>query len=51
MKYVEWAAAPILGVTSVFSYIHAEFGTAVIVGVCAGLVLGLQLGVTIERRL
>lgn len=51
MKYLEWMASPILGVSSAFSYLHAEYGTAVICGICAGLVLGVQLGVTIERRL
>jgi hypothetical protein len=50
LRYVEWATAPILGVTTVFSYVHAEYGTAVVVGVCAGLVLGLQLGANWVRR-
>lgn len=51
MKYVEWATAPILGLSMIFSYLHEEYGTAVIVGICAGLVLGLQIGVNMRRDL
>jgi len=43
LRWVEWACAPILGLTVVFSWAHMEYGTAVIVGVCAGFVLGLQV--------
>ena len=49
MRYVELATAPILLVTCVFSYVHAEYGTAVICGVCAGLVAGLQVGRQLTR--
>jgi hypothetical protein len=49
LRYVEWACAPILGVTVVFSYAHGEYGTAVIVGICAGFVLGIQLGASFVR--
>ena len=49
MRYVEWACAPILLVTTIFSYLHQEYGTAVIVGVCAGLVAGLQVGRQLTR--
>ena len=50
MKYVEWACSPILGVTTVFSFLHEQYGTAVIAGVCAGLVLGAQLGATLRHK-
>ena len=50
LRYVEWATAPILGVTTVFSYAHEQYGLAIITGVCAGLVLGAQLGATWSRR-
>ena len=45
---IEWTA-PILLVTTIFSYLHQEYGTAVIVGVCAGLVAGAQIGATLRR--
>ena len=44
VRYVEFATAPILAVTMIFSYVKGEYGTAVICGVCAGLVAGLQVG-------
>jgi len=50
LRYVEWACAPILAVTVVFSWAHEEYGTAVIVAACAGFVLGVQLGATILRK-
>jgi len=50
LRYTEWACAPILGVTVLFSWLHEEYGTAVIVAACAGFVLGVQLGATILRR-
>jgi len=50
LRWVEYACAPILGVTVLFSWQHGEYGTAVIVGTCAGFVLGVQLGATILRR-
>jgi len=50
LRWVEWACAPILGVTVFFSWAHEEYGTAVIVAACAGFVLGVQLGATILRR-
>ncbi len=49
MRWVEWACAPILGITVVFSWAHMEYGTAVIVGICAGFVLGIQLGATFVK--
>ena len=47
---VEFLTAPILLVTVVFSFLHQEYGTAVIVGICTGLVAGIQLGATLVRR-
>jgi hypothetical protein len=49
LRWVEWACAPILGLTVVFSWAHMEYGTAVIVGICAGFVLGIQLGATFVK--
>ena len=49
MKYVELATAPILLMTTIFSYLHQEYGTAVVVGVCAGLVAGAQIGRQLTR--
>ena len=47
---IAWVTAPILGVTTIFAYTHGEYGTAVVVGVCAGFVLGVQLSANIVRR-
>jgi hypothetical protein len=40
---LNWAPPLILGITTIFSFEHGEYGTSVIVGVCAGLTAGLAL--------
>ena len=48
--WIEWFAAAMLGVTTVFSWMHDQHGTAVVAAACAGVVAGLQLGVWAARR-
>ena len=48
--WIEWFAAAMLLVTTVFSFLYDQYGTAVIAAVCAGLVAGMQLGVWAASR-
>ena len=48
--WIEWFAAAMLGVTTVFAFGNQQYGVAVIAAVCAGLVAGVQLGVWAGRR-
>jgi len=47
---LNWAPPVILGITTIFSYVHGEFGTSVIVGVCAGLTAGLAFSALWRRE-
>jgi len=48
--WIEWFAAAMLGVTAFFSFGNEQYGVALIAGVCAGLVAGMQLGVWASQR-
>jgi len=39
-----------LVITTVFSYVHAQYATAIIAAACAGFVCGLMLTRLIARR-
>jgi hypothetical protein len=49
-SWIEWFAAAMLAVTAVFSYSYGQYGTALIAGVCCGLVAGVLLGTWAARR-
>ena len=49
-RWIEWAGAVACAITAVFSFSNEQYGVALIAGVCAGLVAGLQLGVWAGRR-
>ena len=46
---LNWAPPVLLSVTTIFSFLHGEYGTSVIVGVCAGLTAGLAFS-ALRRR-
>jgi len=47
---LEAVSSLMLAVTTVFSYLHAQYATAVIAAACAGFVAGLMLTRLIARR-
>lgn len=49
--WIDGSAAATLGLSTLFSYAHASFGTAVICGICAGVCFGLACGRwSLQRR-
>ena len=47
---LEAISALMLVVTTLFSYVHAQYATAIIAAACAGFVAGLMLTRLIARR-
>jgi len=47
---LEALSALMLSITTVFSYLHAQYATAVVAAACAGFVVGLMLTRLIARR-
>jgi hypothetical protein len=47
---LNWAPPLLLGITTIFSFVHGEYGTSVIVGVCAGLTAGLAFSALWRRK-
>ena len=47
---LEALSALMLSITTVFSYVHAQYGTATVAAACAGFVAGLMLTRLIARR-
>ena len=50
MIVLEAFSALMLSITTVFSYVHAQYGTATVAAACAGFVAGLMLTRLIARR-
>lgn len=51
-NWAEWTVAPMLALTTYFAFDHEQYVTAVVVAMCAGLVLGVKLATALfERRL
>jgi hypothetical protein len=48
--WLEAIAAAMLGVLALFSFAHEQYGLAAIASACAGLVVGVQIGVSVARR-
>jgi len=47
---LEVVSAVMLSITTLFSYVHAQYATAIIAAACAGFVAGLMLTRLIARR-
>lgn len=41
--WIEWFAAAMMAVTSLFSFANGQYGVAVIAGACSGLVAGVVI--------
>jgi len=50
MIVLEVVSAVMLSITTLFSYVHAQYATAIIAAACAGFVAGLMLTRLIARR-
>jgi len=50
VNYLDMIAAVMLSLTTLFSFAHEQYGTAVIAAACAGFVGGLMLTRLIGRR-
>jgi hypothetical protein len=49
VDWVDCVTVVMLSLTTVFSYLNESYGTAVLAGVCAGLVAGMQLARGVYR--
>ena len=50
MIVLEVVSAVMLSITTLFSYVHAQYATAIVAAACAGFVAGLMLTRLIARR-
>jgi len=50
VNYLDMITAVMLSLTTLFSFAHEQYGTAVIAAACAGFVAGLMLTRLIVRR-
>jgi len=48
--WIEWFAAGIMAVTSLFSFANGQYGVAVIAGACSGLVAGIVISKALYRQ-
>jgi hypothetical protein len=49
-SWLEVVAIVVLALTTLFSFAHEQYGTALVAGFCCGLVFGLEVGTRFARR-